>query len=113
MLQVNVSDGALELSCHGNLVCGQEAEAFQAAINRLLSSSNGEPIFICLSQVRKIDCAGLGVIAEAARHALDEGRILQLKSVSPAISRMLRFTRLDSILQVVESSGRVSCVSAA
>ncbi len=98
MLQVQSLDHTLQLACHGNVVCGEESEALQAALAHLLADQGHDRIAVNLQHVRKMDCAGLGILASAALRARQLGKSLELIAVPAAVQSMLRMTRLDSVL---------------
>ena len=97
MLQVERHDNKTILNCHGNLICGDEAEAMQAVIRRLITVT--DKITIDLKGIRKMDCAGLGIIVEAMRAASQQGKVIQLRSVPRRIRSMFELTGLERILQ--------------
>jgi anti-anti-sigma factor len=96
MLQVKFNEDKPVLTCHGHLICGQEAEALQAALGRLLIVARG--VTLDLGDIRKIDCAGLGVIAEALRVARLSGKSLELRSVPPNVRQLMEVTGLSAVL---------------
>jgi len=98
VLQVESHHHKVALICSGKLVAGDEAEALQAALSRLLEASEG--VTLNLGSVYKIDCAGLGVIADAARRARLAGRSFELCAVPDAVWRMLRLTGLHQALTI-------------
>ena len=97
MLQVESHDNQPVLNCHGHLICGEEAEAMQVALVRLLSVADS--VTIDLGDIRKMDCAGLGVIVGAMRAASQHGKTIQLRSVPRHIRYMFELTGLERILQ--------------
>jgi anti-anti-sigma factor len=94
-LQVQYHDQTPQLTCHGHLVAGKEAEALLAALGHLLSSDLTR-VIVNLQHVRKMDCAGLGVLADAARRARQMGKSLELTAVPAHVRRLLQITQLDS-----------------
>ncbi len=98
-LEVLNHDGTTQIVCHGNVVAGAEAESLRAAIDHILAS-NVERVALNLQHVRKMDCAGLGVLADAARRARQMRKAIELKSVPQRIQRILKVTRLDLALAV-------------
>ena len=97
MLQVESHDNQTVLHCHGHLICGNEAEALQAALIRLLTVTDS--VTIDLRHVRKMDCAGLGIIVRAMRDAAQNGKTVQLRSVPRHVRSLIELTGLQRILQ--------------
>jgi anti-anti-sigma factor len=92
MLQVQSHRGGIALICHGHVIYGDETEALRAALGRLLLV--GDRVIVNLQYVRKMDCSGLGALADAARRACLSGRSVELCSVPSNVKRMLMITRL-------------------
>ena len=88
------------LHCRGNIICGHEAEALQAAISRLLTVA--EHVTLDLRDVRKMDCAGLGAIVAGSSLARQRGKTLELRSVPSQIRQMIRATGLLGYLNETE-----------
>lgn len=96
-LQVQSHEGTLRLSCHGNAICGEESEALQAALVHLLAAEGRDRLVVDLQHLRKLDCAALGVLADAALRARQIGKSLELANVPAAVQALLRTTRLESV----------------
>jgi anti-anti-sigma factor len=101
MLQVQSYPDAIALVCHGNVIYGDETEALRAALGRLLVV--GDRVIVNLQYVRKIDCAGLGALADAARRAALQNRSLELCSVPARVKTMLRITGLHLVIPMHEN----------
>lgn len=99
-LEVQRQDDKPILYCHGHVICGDEAEALQAAIAKLLAVA--EHVMVDLQDVRKMDCAGLGVIVTCLDLARQRGKALELRSVPKHIRQMIRVTGLQGYLNVAD-----------
>lgn len=102
------SDEVAILACRGQLVCGAETSALREAAGALLHGA--EKLVIDLRGIEKIDCAGLGALAGAAKIARCLGKSLELCSVPPRVRRLLAITRLDSVLKFhADEEGAYPC----
>ena len=84
------------LRCRGRLVLGDGAAPLREAARRALS--RGQAVALDLGRVTQIDAHGTGVLAELADTAQREGRVLMLAGVSDRVRRLLRLTRLDTVI---------------
>ncbi len=108
MLQVHRREDVLLLSCLGNIINGEESEALHAALIHLLGTRDSERVVVDLRGVRKVDCAGLGVLADGARRALKAGKSLQLANIPRGVFHLLQLTRLSTIFAADEMLSNVS-----
>jgi anti-anti-sigma factor len=109
-LEVQCRDEKPILHCQGHLICGHESEALLAAIARLLA--NSEQVVIDLENVRKVDCAGIGVLAAAVSVAHQHGKIIELCSVPEKVRCMMQMTGLQNVLNVAKPARRNEVVAA-
>ncbi len=64
-------------------------------------------VVVDLSRVPFMDSAGLGQLALLARE-VEQGTVeVQLRNPVPVVAKILKLTRLDSVLRVMVSEGRV------
>jgi anti-sigma B factor antagonist len=66
---------------------------------RDLTSGDGRRVMLDLSQVGFIDSSGLGAVV-AVRKALGPERPLELASLTPAVEKVFRLTRMDTVFIV-------------
>ncbi len=59
--------------------------------------SGGSEVVVELSGLEALDSTGLGVLLEAHRRAVHQGRRLRLHGVPPHMERLLRLTRLHRV----------------
>ena len=93
------------LTCHGHVICGNEAEALHAAILRLLAVA--ERVTVELRFVRKMDCAGLGAIIDGFRVARHQGKSLEISAAPRCVRILIHATGLNGTLAPAEQG---SCV---
>lgn len=74
---------------------------------RELSQTGAERIILDLHQVNFIDSSGLGAIV-AAMKLQSEGRSLELASLTPAVDKVFRMTRMDTIFTIHDTLETVS-----
>jgi anti-sigma B factor antagonist len=79
------------------------APLFKQAVVNLVSEGNKD-VIIDLSQVTFMDSSGFGTLLGATKRLRPMGGGLHLASPNSTIQRMLRLTRLDSIMQIHEST---------
>lgn len=84
------------LRCRGRLVFGDGAGPLGEAGRRALSA--GRAVALDLDKVTQMDAHGTGVIAELADLARRQGSALMVSKVSDRARRLLRLTRLDSVI---------------
>jgi anti-anti-sigma factor len=106
IFEVQGRNEKLILSCRGQLVCGNEADALQITFCRLLASTRH--ITLDLHNVRKMDCAGLGAIVACMTLARQQGKTFDLCFVPSHISNMIRVTGLYRVLHVAEQKSASS-----
>lgn len=59
-------------------------------------------VLIDLSRVTKIDSAGLGQLMACYSHAVKNQGILKLLNPTPEVTRLLRLTRIDSVVETYD-----------
>jgi len=78
------------------------APLFKQAVVNLVSEGN-QNVIIDLSGVTFMDSSGFGTLLGATKRLRPTGGGLHLASPNSTIQRMLRLTRLDSIMQIHDS----------
>ena len=92
-------DGVTEVSIHGELDLGAEAEL----IARLTDlAALGNPLVIDMGAVSFLDSTGTRVLLLAQRACEDAGTKITLRAVPPAIRRTLEVAELDTILRIAD-----------
>ena|SRR5688500_12080378 len=79
------------------------APMFKQAVVGLVSDGNTD-VVIDLSGVTFMDSSGFGTLLGATRRLRPAGGGLHLAGANTTIQRMLRLTRLDTIMQLYESA---------
>jgi anti-sigma B factor antagonist len=79
------------------------APLFKQAVVKLVSEGNND-VIIDLSGVTFMDSSGFGTLLGATRRLRPSGGGLHLAGANSTIQRMLRLTRLDSIMRVYGSA---------
>ena len=90
------------LGLRGRLGVG-DATDVRLALAEAVADGAG-PLVLDLSELSSLDATGLGVLVGAHRRAGRAGRVLVLRDVQPAVSRLLLITRLDRVLQTERST---------
>lgn len=85
------------LRCRGRLVLGDGAAPFREAARRALRRSAF--VALDLDRITQMDAHGTGVLAELIELARREGRGLMVSCMSDRVRRLLRVTRLDTVIQ--------------
>ena len=79
------------------------APLFKQAVVNLVSDGNKD-VIIDLSGVTFMDSSGFGTLLGATRRLRPSGGGLHLAGPNTTIQRMLRLTRLDSIMRIYDST---------
>lgn len=74
------------------------AIAFKDAMRDLSDGSSGD-VLLNLAQVDFIDSSGLGAIVAAMKH-LGPNRRLRLVALGPAVEKVFRLTRMDTVFAI-------------
>lgn len=89
------------LRCRGRLILGDGAAALRVAARRALLR---QAVALDLGRVTQIDAHGTGVLAELADIARRGGHALVLAGTSGRVRRLLRLTRLDTVIPAMNDS---------
>lgn len=79
------------------------APLFKQAVVNLVSDGNRD-VIIDLSKVTFMDSSGFGTLLGATKRLRPMGGGLHLAAPNSTIQRMLRLTRLDTIMEIYDSS---------
>lgn len=90
------------LGLQGRLVFG-ETGALRDAVRGLIGSDY-RCVVIDLTQVNKIDCAGLGELVRYYTEARDAGTFLALSNLNRCIRDVLVITKLVTVFPIIDSN---------
>lgn len=79
---------------------------------RNISSPLGMPVILDLRQVEFLDSSGLGAIVGVMK-LLGPERPLEIASLSPALRKLFRLTRMDTVFKIHDRAPETSEVNAA
>jgi anti-anti-sigma factor len=96
-------DGYQVISVTGELDIATADKAY-AYISEVIDSWQ-VPVTVDLSGLTFCDASGLGVLAKAARHALQAGRQLRLTAARPSLLKIMRMTGMDRAFPELRPSG--------
>lgn len=71
--------------------------------------ADDDGLVVDMSDVYRIDSAGLAGLVEVLQAARISGRRFQLRSVREGVRRMIEFARLDRLFLHAESGGPIPC----
>lgn len=71
---------------------------FKDRFRDAIAGVNGR-VILDLASVNFLDSSGLGAIV-AARRLLPEGSVLELAALTPAVERVFRLTRMDTVFTI-------------
>ena len=94
-------NGAQVLNVDDNRIDASVAVQFKATAQELTSSTSGR-VILDLSNVTLVDSSGLGAIVGSMKQ-LGRGRRLDLVGLNPAVDKVFKMTRMDSVFQIFET----------
>ena len=95
-MELNVNDTTIVLRGHFDV---RSTGLVREALQDRIESTSGD-LAVDLSDVEAIDVTALRVLAVATRTMERQGRVLVLRGCSPALRRVIAFTRLRRLVTV-------------
>lgn len=94
------TSGETKLRCSGRLALGVSIGPLREALFSTISSR----VSVDLSRVHSVDAFGLGALIELHQLANALGKTLLLTGINQRIGKLLRITRLDSVLRIADNN---------
>lgn len=85
----------------------RRATATRQLLLKHLADDDG--LVVDMSDVYRVDSAGLAGLVEVVQAARVSGRSFQLRSVREGVRRMIEFARLDCVFKYAEAGGPIPC----
>lgn len=85
----------------------RRATATRQLLLKHLTDDDG--LVVDMSEVTRVDSAGLAGLVEVVQAARLSGRSFQLHAVTEGVRRMIEFARLDQVFRYAETGTRVPC----
>lgn len=111
LVTLGYSDGALVLELQERRLDAGLALAFKDAL-RDATQAPGSPVILGLGHVEFMDSSGLGAIVGAMK-LLGPERPLELAALRPAVIKVFRLTRMDTVLRIHDMLPPVVGIAAA
>ncbi|MFN4056690.1 MAG: STAS domain-containing protein [Roseinatronobacter sp.] len=105
------SGGALVIELRERRLDAGIALAFKDAL-REATNAPGSPVILGLGHVEFMDSSGLGSIVGAMK-LLGPDRPLELAALRPAVIKVFRLTRMDTVLRIHDALPSVAGIAAA
>jgi anti-anti-sigma factor len=100
-MELTANGATLRLTGRFDVRCTGEV---RDALYRLIDDSSPADVVVDLSAVESVDATALKVLAAATMVMERDGRHLVLRGCSPALRRVLAFTKLRRVMQVERAS---------
>lgn len=97
-LTTQLTDSGLVVRVDENRIDAAVAIEFKEAVRRAAQGDEG-PVILDLSKVDFLDSSGLGAVV-AVMKLLAPERALELAGLTPAVARVFRLTRMDSVFTI-------------
>lgn len=101
-LQVKDHDGTLLIGANAQRLDAAVAIEFKDKMREITGETGCERIVLDLSQVDFLDSSGLGAVV-ASMKQLSSGKRLELCGLTPAVDKVFRLTRMDSVFTLHET----------
>ena len=98
-LSLSTETNGLSVTVNANRIDAQAALKFKDAIHDALTSHDASRIILNLTQVDFIDSSGLGAIVSIKKN-MGSHRRIDLCTLNPAVDKVFRLTRMDSIFTI-------------
>lgn len=108
-LSLSTETNGLSVTVNAARIDAQAALKFKDAIHDALTSHDASRIILNLAQVNFIDPSGLGAIVSIKKHLGSNHRI-DLCALNPAVDKVFRLTRMDSIFSIHPDLDSALCV---
>jgi anti-sigma B factor antagonist len=108
-LSLSTETNGLSVTVNAARIDAQAALKFKDAIHDALTSHDASRIILNLAQVNFIDPSGLGAIVSIKKHLRSNHRI-DLCALNPAVDKVFRLTRMDSIFSIHPDLDSALCV---
>ncbi|NIV03541.1 anti-sigma factor antagonist [Candidatus Saccharibacteria bacterium] len=90
--------GIVVINLEGDVMGGPEASKLNEEINRLLDEGNLKAV-VNLSQVKRMNSSGLGILINALTTFKQNGGSLKLASPSSLVQNLMNITKLTEIFE--------------
>jgi anti-anti-sigma factor len=100
-MELTANGATLRLTGRFDVRCTGEV---RDSLYRLIDDSSPADVVVDLSAVESVDATALKVLAAATMVMERDGRHLVLRGCSPALRRVLAFTKLRRVMQVERAS---------
>ncbi len=111
LVTLGYSNGALVLELKERRLDAGVALAFKDAL-REATMGSGSPVILGMGHVEFMDSSGLGAIVGAMK-LLGPDRPLELAALRPAVIKVFRLTRMDTVLRIHDTLPPVADIAAA
>jgi anti-sigma B factor antagonist len=108
-LSLSTETNGLSVTVNAARIDAQAALKFKDAIHDALTSHDASRIILNLAQVNFIDPSGLDAIVSIKKHLGSNHRI-DLCALNPAVDKVFRLTRMDSIFSIHPDLDSALCV---
>ena len=98
MLKVHAKkSNAVEILCLEGQIVNGETESLRSAME---STSGAGDVILDLSNVKRVDAHGLGVLLQLREQTLANGTHFELRNVNENLSRVFEITRLNTVFEI-------------
>lgn len=98
-LSLSNETNGLSVTINANRIDAQAALKFKDAVHDALTAHATSRVILNLAQVDFIDSSGLGAIVSIKKH-MGSNRQIDLCALTPAVDKVFRLTRMDSIFTI-------------
>jgi anti-sigma B factor antagonist len=105
-LRIRRVQNVVILDLTGRLIMGDADTALRGAVHELLDGG-AKKLAINLAEVKYIDSSGVGSLASAWTTSKKAGAVCKIYAVPKKVMLVLKISRLDTVLQVLEDEASV------